>query len=363
MSFRHHNRQAGWSLIELAVSLVIAALLASVLFTLLPLGRQVATGDRQQRQLAQAEEALLGFGLAKFHLPFADSDGDGDANPGATQGWLPVRTLGLPPRLRVRYQVDASLAAEASQLFVPYLPDSEASRLPTTATGLDLCVRLFARQRDAQPLGALGMAAAYALAIPAKVDAPLTGAMQAINLPGSQEATQEETLNVAAGPGELAARMACPQLLARAQGAAQAAMTAYSVRRAGDFNYDFRAFDLRIAQLVQAQSEAGLAFAGVGLAMGLFDQAMGVVLMAAGWPPEGFAIAVGIAENLVSMTSIGYAIASVVLAQADLESAEQTLIAAQDALKDVGEQKKRTDQLYVDSVEAALRLAAGGARR
>ena len=70
------HRQTGWSLVELAVSLVIAALLTALLFTLLPLGRQVASGDRQQRQLAQAEEALLGYGLSHYHLPFADADGE-----------------------------------------------------------------------------------------------------------------------------------------------------------------------------------------------------------------------------------------------------------------------------------------------
>ena len=130
-----------------------------------------------------------------------------------------------------------------------------------------------------------------------------------------------------------------------------------------DFNRDFREFDIRIAQLVKAQSEAGLAFAGVGLAMGLFDQAMGVVLAAAGWPPEGFAIAVGIAENIASLTSIGYAIASVVLAKNDLAQAEVTLTAAEDALKRVEKDKARTDQLYTESIQAALRLEAGGTRR
>ena len=63
------------------------------------------------------------------------------------------------------------------------------------------------------------------------------------------------------------------------------------------------------------------------------------------------------------MTSIGYAIASVVLAKNDLDSANQTLADAEDALERVEAQKKKTDQLYVDSVEAALRLAAGGTRR
>lgn len=365
MTPRH--RQSGWSLIELAVSLVIAALLTGLLFALLPLGRQVATGDLQQRQLAQAEEALLGFSLSHYHLPFADSNGDGEADAGAIQGWLPVRSLGLPPRLRVRYEVDAGLAADASRLYAPYLPASELSRLPATPNGLDLCIRLFARQRDTSALGILGMPAAYALAVPTDQGAAAAklsnAATPIIDLPGTDAAANQPVLGVAAGPGELASRMACPQLLARAQGAAQAAMAAYSIRQAADFNRDFRAFDVHIAELMQAQSQSGLAFAGVGLAMGLFDQAMGIILMAAGWPPEGFAIAVGIAENVVSVTSIAYAIASVVLAQADLDSANETLATTKETLERIEAQKQKTDQLYIDSVEAALRLAAGGTRR
>ena len=362
------HRQTGWSLVELAVSLVIAALLTALLFTLLPLGRQVASGDRQQRQLAQAEEALLGYGLSHYHLPFADADGDGKADDGAAAGWLPVRTLEMSPRLRIRYEVDAALATAASRLYAPYLPSAELSRLSATPNGLDLCIRLFERQRAPVALGVLDMPAAYALAAPAEAGNALANTATnitsaAIHLPGSNAAANQPALGVAAGPGELASRMACPQLLARAHGAAQAAMAAYSIREVADFNRDFREFDIRIAQLVKAQSEAGLAFAGVGLAMGLFDQAMGVVLAAAGWPPEGFAIAVGIAENIASLTSIGYAIASVVLAKNDLAQAEVTLTAAEDALKRVEKDKARTDQLYTESTQAALRLEAGGTRR
>jgi len=357
--------QAGWSLVELAVSLAIAALLTGVLFALLPLGRQVAAGDRQQRELAQAEEALLGYGLAQYRLPFADSDNDGRADDGATRGWLPVKDLGLPARLRIRYEVDAGLAATPARLFVPYLPAAEMSRLSAAPNGLDLCIRLFERQRLAPGLGALGVPAAYALQAPDDSGNAMLDVASAsdIALPGSEAAAMQPALTVAAGAGELASRMACPQLLARAQGAAQAAMAAYSISQATTFNHDFRTFDVKIAQLVQAQSQAALAFAGVGLALGLFDQIMGVVLMAAGWPPEGFAIAVGIAENAVSLTNIAYGIAAIVFAQADLDQANQTFADAEAARDRVSAHKERVDQLYLDSVEAALRLEAGGTRR
>lgn len=361
---RRRAAQSGWSLVELAVGLVISALLTGLLFALLPLGRQVATGDRQQRQLTQAEEALLGYGLSHFRLPYADSDGDGRADANAAAGWLPVEDLGLSSRLRIRYALDATLATDAGRLFVPYLPASERSRLSPAVNGLDFCIRLLERQRNPVPVASLGMPAAYALAAPADAGhAAVDVASLPIPLPGSATAADAALMTRAAGTGELASRMACPQLLARAHGAAQAAMAAFSIQRATQFNRDFRDFDVKIAGLVKAQSESALAFAGVGLAMGLFDEAMAVILTAAGWPPEGFAIAVGIAEHVVALTSVAYAIAGVVWARNDLTSAEQGEDDAKKALERVEEDKKKVDQLYADSVLAALRLEAGGTRR
>lgn len=358
------RRQSGWSLVELAVSLAIAALLTGLVLSLLPVARQVAGGDLQQRQLAQAEEALLGYSLSRYQLPFADSDGDGQANSGATLGLLPVRDLGLPSRLRLRYEVDNRLASAPARLFVPYLPDAYTGALSTAANGLDMCMRLSGTQRSTTPLGALGTPAAYALSLPDSVghDAGQAGA-GSIPLPGSQAAANQPALAVAAGHGELFARMSCPELLARAQGAAQNTMAAYSLSLATTFNRDFRLFDQRIAQLVKSQSEAGLALASVGLAMGIFDEAMAIILTAAGWPPSGFSIAVGIGEHVVASTSIGLSIASIVWAKADLDSAKEAIITAQTILDRAEADKTRIDRLYWDSAQAALRLEKGGTRR
>src|SRR5690606_16859435 len=90
-----HFRQRGFSLVELAVALAIAALLTVLLVNLLPLGHQILEAERQQQELAQAEQALLGYMRSHGHLPGADADGNGRAD-GATSGWLPVADLGLP---------------------------------------------------------------------------------------------------------------------------------------------------------------------------------------------------------------------------------------------------------------------------
>ena len=50
---------AGFTLVELAVALAIAALLTVLLFTLLPLGNKVLDAERQQQELAQADKAQI----------------------------------------------------------------------------------------------------------------------------------------------------------------------------------------------------------------------------------------------------------------------------------------------------------------
>ncbi|MGE0080944.1 MAG: type II secretion system protein [Thiohalomonadaceae bacterium] len=90
------TRQGGFSLLELAVVLVILGLVMGGLLT--PLGtsmeqRRVAATDAA---LSLAHEALLGFALVQGRLPCADQDGDGSEDcPASGEGDLPWRTLGL----------------------------------------------------------------------------------------------------------------------------------------------------------------------------------------------------------------------------------------------------------------------------
>lgn len=107
------NRQTGAALLAFALLLVVsfsAVLLAMV-------SKQRSIGERASANAAafqRASDALLGYALAypeitgnpdtlPGRLPCPDFDGDGDADSpcnGASQssiGWLPWRTLGIPP--------------------------------------------------------------------------------------------------------------------------------------------------------------------------------------------------------------------------------------------------------------------------
>lgn len=93
----------GFSLVELAVVLVIVGLLASGLMLSLSTQRESATTQEAQRQLENIREALIGFALANGRLPCpaAANLANTDANAGrenctSQHGVIPWVTLGLP---------------------------------------------------------------------------------------------------------------------------------------------------------------------------------------------------------------------------------------------------------------------------
>ena len=104
-----HPRSGGFSLIELAMVIVIITLLLGSL--LIPLATQIDNRrySETEKQLAHIREALIGFALAKRHLPCpakSASDGREDRDPatnactdsgsGPTRvGFLPWVTLGV----------------------------------------------------------------------------------------------------------------------------------------------------------------------------------------------------------------------------------------------------------------------------
>lgn len=361
MTVRRHAMQ-GWSLVELAVGLVIAAILMVLLVTLLPLGNQVLDHDRQLREIAQAEQALLGYARAHARMPAADGDGDGRADDGTAAGWLPVQDLGLSPRMRIRYQVQPHLALPPADLFRPVVSPGFDPQLAAAANGLDFCMRLLLDQRGEVSMAGLGMPASFYLAHSGGRGHDLARGAEswdpaAQSVPGDGDSP---VLTSAAGPGEFASRLACPDLVARAQGSAQAALASWSALRMTEFNNQFRQFDTKIAQLTKDQAQTGLAFAAVGLAMAIADEAIAITLVAAGWPPEGFAIGVGIAENIVALASIGFASYQVHLANEDLAAAEEGIELAEQVASDTALYLEKVKALHVNANRKAVTLDNAG---
>ncbi len=118
------SHMQGFSLLELAIALVILSLLSGSLILPLMAQRDVGRLRQAQEQLALIHEALLGYASLHGHLPCPDTNTDSthatygmaasDCATTTREGYLPFRSLGLaepdPWGQRWRYRVDAHFA-------------------------------------------------------------------------------------------------------------------------------------------------------------------------------------------------------------------------------------------------------------
>jgi len=89
------KNQSGFTLIEMAVVVVIVGIVISIMATVLPSLIQSAKISKAKAILEKADYALQGYSMANNRLPFADSDTDGVEDNGDYLGNLPYKTLGL----------------------------------------------------------------------------------------------------------------------------------------------------------------------------------------------------------------------------------------------------------------------------
>lgn len=279
-----NKRLQGYSLVELAVTLVVTGIIGLAVWRLLPLTRPVAVGDPAIRILRESEQAVLGFAMRSHRLPCPDVDGDGleDCDAANVQGELPLRSLGLATPVRLRYGVyraasvsavvDADLAT-AQQRYTPVLPPVASV---TVLNGLDICLAL--RTAAAAPSGLTvgGVPAAFAVAHPGELDADGDGnSYDGLNttgfaLPGTAQSAVYDDRVIAVGLGELATRLGCVQHLAEANGALRGAWSAYDLDRFALAYQKFRAFawEVRKTNTIIAGVNLSLAMATLASTIG-----------------------------------------------------------------------------------------------
>ncbi|OGR12319.1 MAG: hypothetical protein A2277_07180 [Desulfobacterales bacterium RIFOXYA12_FULL_46_15] len=88
------DRERGFTLIEMAMVMVIVGIVVSTIMTVMPSVIKTGKLKEARANLEKYENALKGFAIINLRLPFADSNGDGVEDAGFT-GTLPFRTLGL----------------------------------------------------------------------------------------------------------------------------------------------------------------------------------------------------------------------------------------------------------------------------
>jgi prepilin-type N-terminal cleavage/methylation domain-containing protein len=85
----------GFTLIEMAVVMIIIGIVISTMVTVLPTLLQTAKRKQAKALLEKYDSALQGYAIANSKLPFADNDGDGREDTDTFVGTLPYITLGL----------------------------------------------------------------------------------------------------------------------------------------------------------------------------------------------------------------------------------------------------------------------------
>lgn len=112
---RRPARRNGFSLVELAIVLLIVALLVGGMLVSLSTSRDIANEKETQKQLASINEALLGYAAAQQRLPCPavtattgiESPLGGGACANNYTGFVPAITLGITPTNAQGYAIDA----------------------------------------------------------------------------------------------------------------------------------------------------------------------------------------------------------------------------------------------------------------
>jgi prepilin-type N-terminal cleavage/methylation domain-containing protein len=92
------NNENGFTLIEIAIVMVIIGLLAGGGVSLMGMLSERKIRNESVEYLDEAKNALINFAKIHGNLPWADSNGDGVQDTGTSAGTFPYRDLRLKPR-------------------------------------------------------------------------------------------------------------------------------------------------------------------------------------------------------------------------------------------------------------------------
>lgn len=326
------RKRGGFSLIEVAVVLAVAAVIGLAIWKILPALRGTTSQDSPQAQLLEAQQALEGFVVRQSRLPCPDADNDGfeDCTGTASAGGLPYKTLALTSGSTIRYGAfrnpnTVTLTADADLVTaklrysppVPPVPAPVASPIG----GLDFCVAL-KNAIAVSPSGVVSAGAipvAYALVHPGE-----NGRFELVNTTTSfamgsaaRDANYDDRV-LSAGLSEMFGRVNCPERLGMADGAARASYAAYDIDREAEFHERFRRFDVRVQIQNLAVANMNLLIAIADASITLMETAIGA---AAAADTKGVTLVLSVIALPLAVAQSAYDLAQAILAVPEAQTA------------------------------------------
>lgn len=114
--FSLSGNRAGFTLIEIAIVMVIIGLLAGGGVSIMGMLTKRKARNESIDYLKQAKQAVVSYASIHGKLPWADTDGDGIGNNNATSGTLPYLDLEVRPtdpyRRALRYELNNNLGTD-----------------------------------------------------------------------------------------------------------------------------------------------------------------------------------------------------------------------------------------------------------
>jgi prepilin-type N-terminal cleavage/methylation domain-containing protein len=137
------NNEKGFTLIEIAIVMVIIGLLAGGGVSLMGMLSERRIRNETSEYLNDAKNALINYAKIHGRLPSADSDGDGDQDSGTYVGTFPYLDLSFRPtdsnKRVLRYELNSNLESDRATCCSALIQPSGLSGSPSV------------RDSDAQP--------------------------------------------------------------------------------------------------------------------------------------------------------------------------------------------------------------------
>lgn len=370
----------GFSLLELAIALFVLGFMFAALPLLLSALNGQQSVDPAGEATAAGTHALVGFVVQHDRLPCPDQNDDGYEDcDDSRSGGFPFMTVGLGRPLvnddgfALHYGVYQSSDVPLVELQSGYMPALLEGTTSSESNALDFCQGLRLGLSAGAVATEIGVSSldgnnrinpAFLLVDPGATDADGDGSLfDGSNTDGltfeSSEKGQTDSYDdtvVVMGFAELAARLACPQIMARVTAAIGDADAAWDMERSWEIYREFREFDVEVkeANLDLAETKETLAYVNVAIAAAMLTTDTAALVVT---PVSAGAIA---AYAVTSALAIYQAADEVTSAVEDVAEKEDELAAAETQLTNAQAAEAAAEVYLEDAVDDLLERDARG---